>query len=627
MLLLPLLLAAWAATARGLERMPALRSLPVGLLLIAGGILLWSRAVLDLWRRGGGLPMNAYPPPRHVSTGAFAIVRHPIYAGFGLAVAGAALASGNAAALWLVLPVTLLAMAALVLGHEGPALRARFGRTAHTPLLRVPAAADVSPTAADRISIFALVFVPWLLGWGAVQVIGMPADAFTLALPFDRRVPVIEWTYAIYASTYLVLPLLPLLPGTQRELRDFAFAGWFATALIVFVWLVLPVSYLPTPFVPQTAAGHLLLLDRAWCTGMAAFPSFHVVWTCIAAEALTRRAPRLRAALWLWAVLVAASCLTTGMHGALDIAAGFAAYVFVRNRERVWERLRLVTERIANGWREWRIGSVRVINHGVFGGLGAALGVGCLLLLAPAEPRWAAITLAAACIAGAAAWAQLIESSSGLLRPFGYYGAVLGAAMVACFGPLLGFDGAALLAALALSAPWIQFLGRIRCLIQGCCHGHPASARVGIRYTHPRSRVSYLAGLAGAPLHPTPLYSMLGNVVLGIVLARLWTLGVPQSLVIGGYLIGNGLARFVEEGFRGEPQTPVLLGLRLYQWLAVGFVVAGAAVTTVTTPDVGASAAPDATSLAWMLAFLVATTFAMGVDFPESNRRFSRLAT
>ena len=181
--------------------------------------------------------------------------------------------------------------------------------------------------------------------------------------------------------------------------------------------------------------------------------------------------------------------------------------------------------------------------------------------------------------------------------------------------------------ALAVGAPWVQLLGRFRCLVQGCCHGREASERVGIRYTHPRSRVAYLAGLAGRPLHPTPLYSMLANVAAGLLLLRLWLAGAPQALIVGCYLVTNGLARFAEEGQRGEPQTAVIAGLRVYQWLSVGFVVAGAFVTTLPSPPAPAVQPPDAGMLGWMAAFALLGTVAMGVDFPESDRRFSRLAT
>ena len=86
-----------------------------------------------------------------------------------------------------------------------------------------------------------------------------------------------------------------------------------------------------------------------------------------------------------------------------------------------------------------------------------------------------------------------------------------------------------------------------------------------------------------------------------------------------------GLGRFVEEHLRGEPQTLVVAGLRLYQWLAMAFVVGGAVLTTL-----GSTAAPtaprfDPGSLAVAVVVGAICYIAYGVDFPGSNRRFSRL--
>ena len=170
----------------------------------------------------------------------------------------------------------------------------------------------------------------------------------------------------------------------------------------------------------------------------------------------------------------------------------------------------------------------------------------------------------------------------------------------------------------------MQAIGRLRCLVNGCCHGRPAADVVGIRISHPRSRVAFLADLADVPIHATQLYSILGNVVLGLLLMRLWISGCPLSLVCGIYAIGNGVSRFIEEGYRGEPQTPNILGLRLYQWLALSTVVIGAIITILSSPP----PPPLRLSLIDVTLALAVACFAsgaLGVDFPESNRPLARL--
>jgi prolipoprotein diacylglyceryltransferase len=122
------------------------------------------------------------------------------------------------------------------------------------------------------------------------------------------------------------------------------------------------------------------------------------------------------------------------------------------------------------------------------------------------------------------------------------------------------------------------------------------------------------------------LYSILWNLVCGLILGRVWFLRASPALILGLYLILNGLGRFVEESYRGEPQTPMVGRLRLYQVMAILSVVTGAAVTTINT----ASVTPDP-ELSWISVFTaagvgLAAWFALGVDFPHSNRRFARLA-
>ncbi len=224
--------------------------------------------------------------------------------------------------------------------------------------------------------------------------------------------------------------------------------------------------------------------------------------------------------------------------------------------------------------------------------------------------------------------AQKLEGASGLSRPFGYYGSVVGGIGGAVVAGVVSGNVMLLLAAIAIEAPWMQAIGRLRCLVQGCCHGSGAPAYVGIRYRQPRSRVCQLAGLKGAPLHPTPLYSIVCNVVIGLLLLRFWSLGAPAAVIAGSYLILAGVTRFAEESYRGEPQTPIAAGLRIYQWAAVVSVLAGAALTAVpsgATPDL--RVASDAAVVAGALGFGLMAGVAMGVDFPRSNRRLARLAS
>jgi prolipoprotein diacylglyceryltransferase len=201
-------------------------------------------------------------------------------------------------------------------------------------------------------------------------------------------------------------------------------------------------------------------------------------------------------------------------------------------------------------------------------------------------------------------------------------GTVLGGILAA---KLSGTNIWFVLSALVVAAPWIQGIGRLRCLVQGCCHGRPADSNIGIRYLHPRSRVYRIDSLRGIPIHPTPLYSLLWNIVVALFVTRLYLLHTTTAMVAGVYLILSGLGRFVEEAYRGEPQTRVFGGLRMYQWIAIVTVAVGAFITTLRGTPLPPQPVPYASSIIWAAVCGVFAWIVTGVDLPDSNLRFSRL--
>ena len=305
----------------------------------------------------------------------------------------------------------------------------------------------------------------------------------------------------------------------------------------------------------------------------------------------------------------------------MDVVAAGALGVAILHYERCWSAIRRGTEAIANSWREWWFGPVRVINHGLYAGAGTFVGL-CLITAAtgPALAGPVLLTVMGG-VVGAGLWAQFVEGSPRLLRPFGFYGGLLGVIATCAL-----FDEVWLLwAAHSLAGPWVQAFGRLRCLVQGCCHGARTEEEIGIVYRRAETRVTRIAHWNGIPVHATQLYSVLWNVFTGAILLRLWVCGAPLNLIATVWLMLNGVGRFAEEAYRGEPQTLVLGGLRLYQWLAIASVAGGAVVSC-------AQGAGPAPALEWAqvnvplaLAGFGLTSFALGVDFPSSERRFARL--
>ena len=624
--ILPLLLVAWASFSAPNVPLPCAAGPEVGWIAVVFGLVLMVSGVWALKVYGNGLPMNPYPPKTYVSRGIFRFVAHPIYVGFSMLCVGASLVAESPSGLWLVSPVVVLGCVALVEGYERPDLETRFGRAVQKPLLSLPANDDCAPTFWDRLSVYLLVLLPWLILYEAVRLLGLPADSFNVYLPFENHLPVLQWTEALYISAYVVVPLAPIVAPTRVQLREFSIAGLVATGVITILFLAIPIVAIPRAFDSTTPLGDLLLFERAKDTPAAAFPSFHVVWALLAARVFAGRFPSVRVLWWIWAGVVSASCVTTGMHAIVDVLAGFVVCFLAMRIRTVWETVRSLAERLSNSWREWHVGRVRVINHGIYAGIGTFIGITLVCVLIGRDHVMSTVIVAVTGLVVSALWAQFIEGSPRLLRPYGYYGGVVGVIVGAFCAHALGTSVWLLLAGFCVAGPWIQSFGRLRCLVQGCCHGRRASEAIGIRYTHPQSRVCRLSELGGAPIHPTPVYSILWNVVIAFAVTRLWFIQAEFSVIVGLYLILTGLGRFVEESYRGEPQTPIIGGLRLYQWIAISTVVAGAVLTTIRLT--GQSGAAD---FAWAsvlaaFGFGLLTWFALGVDFPASNKRFARLA-
>ena len=259
------------------------------------------------------------------------------------------------------------------------------------------------------------------------------------------------------------------------------------------------------------------------------------------------------------------------MHSILDVLAGMILFFLCIQRERLWISIQTYFQILGNSWSAVHVGHLRIINHSFYAFLSALVG---FLIISPLLGHVPAILLVSLfSLLFALLWAQWIERSSGLSRPFGYFGCITGGIIGStiaswCFSiPII-----AILSTYALASPWIQAIGRLRCVIQGCCHGRPTTKELGILITNPQSRVCTLSQFKDTYIHITPAYSILANVMIGMFLWRLWYANTSLNLIVSLYFILIGLSRFVEERYRGEIQTPIYCKLKIYQWISILFV-------------------------------------------------------
>jgi len=99
---------------------------PLGLVPLVAGLGLMGASMRALWREGRGLPVSALPPAALVTSGVYAICRHPIYVGFNLLVLGGGLLLGSRGLTVVVAPV-FLPVWWVYASVEERGLRRRFG--------------------------------------------------------------------------------------------------------------------------------------------------------------------------------------------------------------------------------------------------------------------------------------------------------------------------------------------------------------------------------------------------------------------------------------------------------------------------------------------------------------------
>lgn len=89
-------------------------------------------------------------------------------------------------------------------------------------------------------------------------------------------------------------------------------------------------------------------------------------------------------------------------------------------------------------------------------------------------------------------------------------------------------------------------IGRLGCLLAGCCHGEPTTLPIAVTFDD----FSAAARPIGVPLHPTQIYASLGGAALAAVQAFLPSR--PAGLRTAAFLAGYGILRTLIEPLRGD---------------------------------------------------------------------------
>jgi phosphatidylglycerol:prolipoprotein diacylglycerol transferase len=139
-----------------------------------------------------------------------------------------------------------------------------------------------------------------------------------------------------------------------------------------------------------------------------------------------------------------------------------------------------------------------------------------------------------------------------------FYGGLIAAVVVALW--LVRRYGLSMWTTADLFAPGIALghvIGRLGCLLAGCCYGRPTDVAWGITFTDPVAHENVGTPL-GIPLHPTQLYDAGAELLILILLLVTERRGRTfPGRTFWLYILLYGISRFVVEIYRGDDRGAV----------------------------------------------------------------------
>ena len=162
------------------------------------------------------------------------------------------------------------------------------------------------------------------------------------------------------------------------------------------------------------------------------------------------------------------------------------------------------------------------------------------------------------------------EEFFSLLRSGGvFYGGLI-AAIVVCIWQLrkhrlpLWSSGDLFAPGIALG----YMVGRLGCLMAGCCYGKPTSVPWAVTFTDPAANFNVGTPL-NVPLHPTQVYEAGAELIILIFLLMTERRGLTYpGRTFWGYMLLYAVSRFVIEFYRAD-ERGFLMGLSTSQFISV----------------------------------------------------------
>jgi phosphatidylglycerol---prolipoprotein diacylglyceryl transferase len=112
-------------------------------------------------------------------------------------------------------------------------------------------------------------------------------------------------------------------------------------------------------------------------------------------------------------------------------------------------------------------------------------------------------------------------------------------------------------------------VGRLGCLLAGCCFGRPTSVPWAISFHDPNAFATSGTPL-GVSLHPTQLYEAGAEALILVFLLAFERRGRPfAGRTFWSYMLLYGVSRFIIEFYRGDPRGTVFDALSTSQFVSV----------------------------------------------------------
>lgn len=109
---------------------------------------------------------------------------------------------------------------------------------------------------------------------------------------------------------------------------------------------------------------------------------------------------------------------------------------------------------------------------------------------------------------------------------------------------------------------WAHAIGRLGCLLAGCCFGTV-------------TELPWAIHLHGDLRHPVQIYEALGLALLALALQHRES---KNGKILADYLLGYGVLRWGLEWFRGDDVRGIWLGMSSSQWISIILVICGLSV-------------------------------------------------